>query len=66
MGMLDSSNRGEYLFDGDAVHKMRERERSDCHKNNIGFVFQSYHLIDELTVLRQYRDAFVVQEGEDR
>ena len=50
MGMLDSANRGEYLFDGGAVHKMRERERSDCHKNNIGFVFQSYHLIDELTV----------------
>ena len=50
MGMLDSSNKGEYFFDGDALHKMRERGRSDCHKNNIGFVFQSYHLIDELTV----------------
>ena len=50
MGLLDSSNKGEYVFDGEAVHKMRERKRSEFHKNNIGFVFQSYHLIDELTV----------------
>ncbi|MBT5830042.1 MAG: ABC transporter ATP-binding protein, partial [Candidatus Latescibacteria bacterium] len=50
MGMLDSSNKGEYLFDGETIHKMRENKRSEFHKNNIGFVFQSYHLIDELTV----------------
>ena len=50
MGMLDAANKGEYFFDAQAVHKMRERERSDCHKNNIGFVFQSYHLIDDLSV----------------
>jgi putative ABC transport system ATP-binding protein len=50
MGMLDSSNKGEYLFDGETIHKMREGKRSEFHKNNIGFVFQSYHLIDELTV----------------
>lgn len=50
MGLLDSSNKGDYFFDGEAVHKMRERKRSEFHKNNMGFVFQSYHLIDELTV----------------
>ena len=50
MGVLDSANKGEYTFDGEAVHKMRARKRSELHRNNIGFVFQSYHLIDELTV----------------
>jgi len=50
MGMLDSASKGEYYFDNRPVHKMKKRHRSECHKNNIGFVFQSYHLIDELTV----------------
>ena len=50
VGMLDSASKGAYYFDDQPVHKMRERRRSEFHKNNIGFVFQSYHLIDELTV----------------
>jgi putative ABC transport system ATP-binding protein len=40
MGVLDSANKGEYTFDGEAVHKMRARKRSELHRNNIGFVFQ--------------------------
>lgn len=50
MGLLDMPSKGEYFFDGEPVHKMREGKRSDFHKNNMGFVFQRYHLIDELTV----------------
>ena len=62
MGMLDSSNKGEYFFDGEAVHKMRERKRSEFHKNNIGFVFQSYHLIDELTVFENIETPLLYQK----
>ncbi len=50
IGMLDEPSSGDYYFLGEAVHKMNERHRSELHKHYIGFVFQSYHLIDELTV----------------
>jgi len=50
LGMLDSAFAGEYFFMGAAVHKLNHKERAALHKNYIGFVFQSYHLIDSLTV----------------
>jgi putative ABC transport system ATP-binding protein len=50
LGMLDSPSSGEYYFFDRAVHKLSERQLTDLHKNYIGFVFQSYHLIDDLTV----------------
>lgn len=50
LGMLDGFNEGEYHFSGNPVHQMKEKQRSELHKNNIGFIFQAYHLIDELTV----------------
>jgi ABC-type lipoprotein export system ATPase subunit len=48
--MLDSPSEGRYWFGGRDVHGLTERELTEIHKNDIGFVFQSYHLIDELTV----------------
>src|SRR5690606_16552277 len=50
LGMLDSFNEGEYYFNDQAVHHLKEKNRSLLYKENIGFVFQAYHLIDELTV----------------
>ena len=50
LGMLDVFEEGEYEFMGQPVHRLKENQRSDLHKNNIGFIFQAYHLIDELTV----------------
>ena len=50
VGMLDEPSAGEYFFFDEPVHKMKERQKSDMHKNYIGFIFQAYHLIDELTV----------------
>jgi putative ABC transport system ATP-binding protein len=50
IGMLDTPSSGEYTFYDREVHRLSERQRSDIHKNYIGFVFQAYHLIDELTV----------------
>jgi len=51
IGMLDHFTSGGYTFLGDPVHSMKERNRSKLYKEYIGFVFQAYHLIDELTVL---------------
>jgi putative ABC transport system ATP-binding protein len=50
MGMLDSSWGGEYYFYDHAIHKMDPRRRVEINKQYIGFVFQSYHLLDDLTV----------------
>jgi putative ABC transport system ATP-binding protein len=50
IGMLDAAWTGEYYFNEQAVHKMNNKQRNELHKYNIGFVFQSYHLIDDLTV----------------
>jgi putative ABC transport system ATP-binding protein len=50
IGMLDSAWSGEYFFLDQPVHKLTIKQRNELHKYNIGFVFQSYHLIDDLTV----------------
>ena len=50
LGFLDSAWGGEYHFMGQAVHQMNHKERAALHKRHVGFVFQSYHLIDGLTV----------------
>jgi putative ABC transport system ATP-binding protein len=50
LGLLDEPSAGQYLFMDQPVHTFRERKRSEIHKNDIGFVFQAYHLIDELNV----------------
>ncbi|MFC2160575.1 ABC transporter ATP-binding protein [Acidobacteriota bacterium] len=50
LGMLDVPSGGEFLFYDKEVHRLSEKQRSEIHKHHIGFVFQSYHLIDDLTV----------------
>jgi putative ABC transport system ATP-binding protein len=50
IGLLDGSWTGEYYLDGQPVHKMNLKERAELNKRYIGFVFQSYHLLDNLTV----------------
>jgi ABC-type lipoprotein export system ATPase subunit len=50
IGMLDTASEGEYYFYDEPVHKMKEKKLTELHKGHIGFVFQQYHLIDELTV----------------
>lgn len=50
IGLLDDLDEGSYLFNDIEVAKFKERGRSDLRKHNIGFVFQSFNLIDELTV----------------
>ena len=50
LGMLDSNWQGEYYFLSDPVHKMKPKDRVELNKRYIGFVFQQYHLLDNLTV----------------
>ncbi|MFB0518273.1 MAG: ABC transporter ATP-binding protein [Acidobacteriota bacterium] len=50
LGMIDNPTSGEYNFLGEEVSKYSERQRANLRKANIGFVFQSFNLIDELTV----------------
>lgn len=63
LGMLDHEWRGEFHFLGHPVHAMKPRARIELNKANIGFVFQQYHLLDDLTVYENleiplsYRDV---------
>jgi putative ABC transport system ATP-binding protein len=50
LGLLDTPSAGQYVFNGVEVAKFREKQRTNLRKGNIGFVFQSFNLIDELTV----------------
>ncbi len=50
IGLLDNPTQGLYAFNGTEVSKLREKDRTDFRKGNIGFIFQSFNLIDELNV----------------
>jgi ABC-type lipoprotein export system ATPase subunit len=50
VGMHDSAWTGEFYFNGQPVHRLSPKDRARLHKQHIGFVFQSYHLLDHLTV----------------
>ena len=63
LGMHDAGWTGEYEFLGQPVHRLSPKQRTELHKRYIGFVFQSYHLLDDLTVYENleiplsYRDV---------
>lgn len=61
IGMLDEFNEGEYHFMHESVHKLKEKQRSSLYKQYIGFVFQAYHLIDELTVYENIETPLIYQ-----
>ncbi len=50
LGMLDGEFGGEYWFDGKPAHGVSNKERARLGKENVGFVFQQFHLLDDLTV----------------
>ena len=62
IGMLDDPSEGEYNFMEEPVHKMKEKQRSKLYKQHIGFVFQAYHLIDELTVYENIETPLIYQD----
>jgi len=61
-GMLDSPSSGEYFFNDEPVHKMNAKQLTEMHKTQIGFVFQQYHLIDELTVYENLDTPLLYQK----
>ncbi|MBC7935265.1 MAG: ABC transporter ATP-binding protein [Rhizobacter sp.] len=62
IGMLDGFDEGIYHFLGEEVHKLKEKQRADLYKKHIGFVFQAYHLIDELTVYENIETPLLYQD----
>jgi len=50
LGMMDSAWEGEYTFLDEEIHNLKQKQRNAIHKRYIGFVFQSYHLLDQMTV----------------
>jgi ABC-type lipoprotein export system ATPase subunit len=62
MGMLDAFDEGEYHFLHESVHKLKEKQRSNLYKQYIGFVFQAYHLIDELTVYENIETPLIYKD----
>ena len=61
IGMLDEPDEGDYIFNGENVLKLKEKARSALYKKHIGFVFQAYHLIDELTVYENIETPLIYQ-----
>lgn len=68
LGMLDEASEGEYDFMGQSVFRLKEKQRTALYKEHIGFVFQAYHLIDELTVYENIETPLIYQnvKGSER
>jgi len=68
IGLLDPPSAGEYFLLDQPVHKLKERHRSELQKHTIGYVFQAYHLIDELTVFENIETPLLYQnmKGKER
>lgn len=61
IGMLDDASEGKYDFQGQNIYQIKDKQRSALYKENIGFVFQAYHLIDELTVYENIETPLLYQ-----
>lgn len=68
LGLLDEPDEGSYRFLGEDVLRLKERQRSALYKEHIGFVFQAYHLIDELTVYENIETPLIYKnlKGSER
>jgi len=68
LGLLDEPNEGSYLFQEQEVLRLKEKQRATLYKEHIGFVFQAYHLIDELTVYENIETPLIYKnlKGSER
>ena len=62
IGLIDSPSSGKYLLDGTLVSEISERNRTELRKNNFAFIFQSFNLIDDLTVRENIELPLVYQK----
>lgn len=61
LGLLDFADSGQYLFENTEVNKLNDRQKAELRKLNIGFVFQSFNLIDELSVFENIELPLIYQ-----
>jgi len=59
IGLIDEPTEGEYYFMGKPVHKLKDSQKAEYHRNHIGFIFQAYHLIEELNVYENIESPLV-------
>lgn len=59
IGMLDNPSAGEYYFMDNPVHKLKDKQKTGYHRDHIGFIFQAYHLIENLTVYENIETPLV-------
>lgn len=59
IGLLEETSEGEYFFLDQPVHRLKEKQKTDYHRDYIGFIFQAYHLIEELTVYENIETPLV-------
>ncbi len=59
LGLLESATSGQYYLQGQSINSLSEKAINDLHRNVIGFVFQAYHLIDELTVFENIETPLI-------
>ncbi len=68
IGLLDEPSRGEYLLYDEPVHQLTEKRKTEYHRGMIGFIFQAYHLIEELTVYENIETPLIYKgvKGKER
>jgi len=68
IGFLEEPSAGKYYFLGEETHNLKEKKKSELLKNHIGFIFQAYHLIDELTVYENIETPLIYKglKGKER
>ncbi len=68
IGLLDEPSAGEYLFFDQPAHQIKEKQRVQYHRSHIGFIFQAFHLIDELNVYENIETPLIYRgiKGSER
>lgn len=68
IGLLDDPSEGEYFFLDRPVHTLKEKQKTEYHRSHIGFIFQAYHLIEELSVYENIETPLVYRgvKGKER
>jgi len=66
IGMLDEASEGEYLFLDQPAHQLNEKKKTEFHRNYVGFIFQAFHLIDEMTVYENIETPLIYKGVKSR
>jgi putative ABC transport system ATP-binding protein len=66
IGMLDEPSEGEYFFLDQPAHQLNEKKKTEFHRNYVGFIFQAFHLIDEMTVYENIETPLIYKGVKNR